>query len=129
MEDERIGLRLIPTDDQQGWGLRFALDGKFLDFIGAEALHTAHLIAPAFNAVGGTVSDVNLAVREIEIARSPELYFKKVLKFGQAKGWHFTGISEYPSHMRLAFEMATHEETERAAVEGDLQQLETDWRG
>ena len=30
--------------------------------------------------------------------------------------------------MRLAFEMASHEETERAAMEGELQQLETDWR-
>ena len=30
--------------------------------------------------------------------------------------------------MRLAFEMASHEETERAALEEDLSQLEADWR-
>jgi hypothetical protein len=30
--------------------------------------------------------------------------------------------------MRLAFEMASHEETERAAMEGELKQLEQDWR-
>ena len=67
-------------------------------------------------------------MREIEIAGSPERYFRKLLKFGQDNNWHYTGLDGYPGHMRLAFEMAAHEETERSALEGELQQLETDWR-
>ena len=127
-QQERVAIRIIPADDEQGWGLRFALDGKFLDFLGHDALHTAHLIAPAINHEGAAPSSVNVAVREIEIAGSPERYFRKVLKFGQDNNWHFTGLDGYPGHMRLAFEMAAHEETERSALEGELQQLETDWR-
>jgi hypothetical protein len=123
-----VSIRMIPSDQSQGWGLRFALDGKFADFHGYDALHTAHLIAPAMNAEGGSLSAVDVAVRDIEIAGSPERYFARMLKFGQDNQWHYTGVNGYPEHMRLAFEMASHEETERAALEGELQQLETDWR-
>lgn len=125
---DTIGVRIIPSDHEQGWGLRFALDGKFADFHGYDALHTAHLIAPAMNAEGGSASAVNVAVRDIEIAGSPQQYFARVLKYGQTRGWQYTGIGGYPEHMRLAFEMAAHEETERAALEGELRQLENDWR-
>jgi hypothetical protein len=125
---ESIGIRIIPGEGGQAWGLRFALDGKFLDFHGQDALHTSHLIAPAINVKGARPSDVNVAVRDIEIAGSADRYFSKILKFGQSKGWHYTGINEYPEHMRLAFEMAAHEETERAAMDGELTQLENDWR-
>jgi hypothetical protein len=125
---EDISLRMISSDDEQGWALRFALDGKFLDFHGHDAVHTAHLIAPAINATGGSSSDIHVAVRDIEIAGSPERYFNRVLKFGQEQHWHYTGLDEYPDHMRLAFEMVAHEETERAAMEGELKQLEDDWR-
>lgn len=125
---ERVGVRIIPTDDEQGWGLRLALDAKFLDFHGRDALHTAHIVAPALNAEGAKAHDVDVAVRDIRIAGSPELYFRKILRYGQTKGWRFTALGEYPEHMRLAFEMATHEETERIAIEGELAQLEADWR-
>lgn len=127
-QHEQIGLRMIPSDDEQGWALRFALDGKFLDFHGHDAVHTAHLIAPAINATGGSPSDIHVAVRDIELAGSAERYFKRVLKFTQEQHWHYTGLNEYPDHMRLAFEMVSHEETERAAMEGELKQLEDDWR-
>jgi hypothetical protein len=125
---ENVGVRLFPTDDEQGWGLRFALDGKFLDFHGRDALHAAHLVAPAANVGGANERFLNLAVREIEIAGSADAYFRRIVKYGQSRGWRYTTLSEYPEAMRLAFEMASHEESERAAIEGELQQLEADWR-
>jgi hypothetical protein len=125
---QKVGLRIFPTDDEQGWGLRFSTDGKFLDFTGRDAVHTAHIIAPAVNHAGARPSAVSGAVDAIERAGSPERYFSTVLKYGQSRGWRYTGLSEYPEHMRLAFEMAAHEETERAAMEGELLQLEDDWR-
>jgi hypothetical protein len=125
---DRVFVRIVPSTSEQGWALRFALDGKFADFEGREAVHTAHLVAPAMNAAGATAHELRIAVREIELAGSPEQYFRRVLKFGQAKNWHYTGVSEYPTEMRLAFEMASHEDTERAALEGELQRLESDWR-
>ena len=108
--------------------MRFSLDAKFLDFHGREALHTAHVVAPAINATGGARRDVELAVREIEDATSPDIYFRKVLQYGQSRGWSYTGFDGYPQHMRLAFEMAAHEESERFAIEGELAQLEADWK-
>jgi hypothetical protein len=125
---ENVGVRLFATEDQQGWGLRFALDAKFLDFYGRDALHAAHLVAPAANVGGADKRSLGLAVREIEIAGSADAYFRRVVKYGQSKGWRYTTLSEYPEEMRLAFEMASHEESERAAIEGELQQLEADWR-
>ena len=125
---EPVGIRIISTEDEQGWGLRFALDGKFLDFHGAEALRTAHIVSPMVNIEGGTPDNVRIAVREIEIAGSPQQYFRRILKYGQTKGFRYTNLSQYPEEMALAFEMASHEESERAAIEEDLAQLEADWR-
>lgn len=125
---EKVGIRIIPTNDEQGWGIRFSMDAKFLDFHGGDALHTAHIVAPAINADGASPRYVALAVNEIEIAKSPEMYFRNFLQYGQAKGWSYTEFEGYPRHMRLAFEMAAHEESERIAIEGELAQLEADWR-
>jgi hypothetical protein len=125
---ERVSLRIVQTNDVQGWGLRLALDGQFLDYTGHDALHTAHLVAPSLNAAGADPDWVRIAVRDIEVAGSAQAYFSRILKYGQKQGWQYTGLNEYPQEMRLAFEMASHEETERAALEGELAQLEADWR-
>ncbi|MEO5589388.1 MAG: hypothetical protein ABIS03_07360, partial [Gemmatimonadaceae bacterium] len=125
---EHAAIRMIPADDEQGWGLRLSYDGKLLDLHGTDARHTAHLSAPAINWAGASSSEVASAVREIEEAKSPERYFRRVLEYGQSRGWKYTELMEYPAAMRLAFEMAAHEETERAAIEGELAQLNADWR-
>ena len=126
--DQNVGVRIIPSETPQGWALRFAHSGKFLDFQDFEAVHTAHLIAPILNIEGGNRDFVRIAVREIEVAGSPERFFLRVLKYGQSKGWRYTDLSQYPHEMRLAFEMASHEATERSALEEDLARLEADWR-
>jgi hypothetical protein len=123
-----VDVRVVPSDHDQGWALRFAVDEDFADYHGREALHIAHLVAPALNVKGGTADEVRIAVRDIQIAGSADRYFLRVLKLGQTRAWRDTGIDDYPEHTRLAFEMAAHEETERAAVEGELAQLEADWR-
>lgn len=125
---ESVGVRIFSTPDNQGWGIRFALDAKFLDFLGSEALHIAQLVAPAMNVEGAKPSHVDVAVREIERAGSADLYFRRILKYGETRGWKYSSISEYPEEMRLAFEMAAHEQSERVAMEGELAQLESDWR-
>jgi hypothetical protein len=125
---ERVEIRIIPSDESPGWGMRFAYDAKFADFTGREALHAAQIVSPAINAAGASQSSVKDAVRELEAAASPDEYFRKVLRFGQGQGWRFTGLKEYPEEMRLAFEMASHEESERRALDGELDRLEQDWK-
>ena len=123
-----VGIRIIPFDDDQGWALRFALSGKFLDFHGAEAVHTAQLVSPAINASGAAERAIAEAVREIELVGSPQEYFRSAVKFNQLHDIRYTNLGEYPEVRRLAFEMAAHEESERAVLEGELTQLEADWR-
>ncbi len=125
---QSVDIRLIPSAEPQRWGLRLVHDGKFLDHHGWRATHLAHLIAPALNHDGAGSREVGVAVKEIEAAGSPELYFDRLVKYSFEKGWKFTGLRAYPREMRLAFEMVSHEETERAAIEGELAQLEQDWR-
>ena len=125
---DRVSVRIIPSKHDQGWALRFALDGKFFDFEGRQAYHTAHLVAPAMNAGGATPGETREAVEEIETAGSANEYFRRVVDWGEQRGYQYTGLNQYPVQIRLAFEMASHEETERAALEEDLSQLEADWR-
>jgi hypothetical protein len=121
-------VRIVPSSHEQGWALRFVLDGKTRDFEGGEARHIAHLVAPAFNFGGASSKATQRAVEEIETAGSAEKTFQRVLAYGQRQRWQYTGLFQFPEELRLAFEMAAHEESERAAIEGELGQLEIDWR-
>jgi len=123
-----IDIRIIPSDDEPGWGVRFACDAKFADFTGRDALHAAQMVSPAVNAKGASKSSVSDAVRALENAPSLDDFFLSVLKYGQGRGWKHTGLREYPEEMRLAFEMASHEESERRALDGELDRLEQDWK-
>ena len=69
--------------------------------------------------------DVEHAVRLIEDAKkTPEEFLHDVArKTGMSKRLH-----ELPSASRLALEMASHEEAERRAMEGELALLEAAWR-
>lgn len=127
-KSKNVSIRIIRSEEAPGWGLRFAHETRIRDFHGREALHIAHLVSPLVNIEGGDKDFVRMAVREIELAGSPEKYFSRILSFTEKKQWQYGGIAEYPNEMRLAFEMASHEETERVAMEGELAQLENDWR-
>lgn len=127
-ESENVEIRIIPYDDEQGWALRFFGFATPVDFTGRDALHTAHMVMPAINMFGGSPASVVGAVKEIEEAGSPERYFKRIVAYSRENHRTYMSLKEFPAAMRLAAEMAAHEETERAALEGELQQLETDWR-
>ena len=123
-----VDIRIIPSDDEPSWGIRFACDAKFADFTGQEAIHAAQMVSPAVNAKGASPSSVSTAVQALEGAPSLDAFFLKVLNYGQGRGWKHTGLKEYPEEMRLAFEMASHEESERRALDGELDRLEQDWK-
>jgi len=108
--------------------MRFAYDAKFADFTGRDAIHAAQMVSPAVNAKGASQSSINDAVKSLERAPSLDDFFLRVLKYGQGRGWKYTGLKEYPEEMRLAFEMASHEESERRALDGELDRLEQDWK-
>lgn len=123
-----VSVRVIPHDDEQGWALRLSGFDTPVDLFGREARHTAHLIMPAINAFGGRPSVVVKAVEELERAGPPDQYFRHIVTFMRENHEGFMPLGGLPAPMRLAAEMAAHEETERVALEGELKQLETDWR-
>jgi hypothetical protein len=124
-------------------------------FEGEQALHVASRIIPAANRFGGSKKAVAEAVSKIESAGSSERFLerlgsvsrvltraglnddwtpdrpgRKLSRFtrrGSKNSWN-TGIFALDSVQRLALEMALHEETERAALQGELVALEAAWR-
>ena len=127
--------------------LRYA--GGQTYFEGPEAMHVASRIIPAANRFGGSKQNVASAVEQIEREGSAEAFLERLAsvaavttrpRFGagsfsrrqrRRQRWNndwSTGVFAMSTVHRLALEMALHEEAERAAMEGELQTLETAWR-
>jgi hypothetical protein len=116
---------------------------------GDDAMRIAARIMPTVNRFGGSKTKVQDAVGLLEEAGDPQ---QVLLKVQQRHGWvagddrwgegsMMTGNSNrrqvrnlrgalhtLDTRERLAIEMALHEEQERRAMEGELQELERAWR-
>jgi hypothetical protein len=101
---------------------------------GDDALRAAGQLLPKLNAAGARAPQVQNAVRLIEEVSDPADLFAIQAERGRpgprsrrspARG---LVIGELPTEVRLALEMAAHEETERRALEGELALLEEAWR-
>jgi hypothetical protein len=137
---------LSRSDDGQ-----LAIDLRFKNgsdrFVGREAERIASIILPKVNRYGGSKKAVAEAVAEIESMGSAEAYLdrltrisrdytrpskrgKKYQRYFSEQDWHQgdKGLFGLPGPHRLAFEMALHEEAERRAMHGELEELERAWR-
>ncbi len=119
--------RLVTVAD--GWELRVpgrtgkgARGKRMLTLRGSEALDVATRILPAVNRFGGSTTDVQDAVRLMEDEPDPLRLFARLSR--QAVG----PLSTFAPEIRLAMEMAAHEQNERMALEGELTALEAAWR-
>jgi hypothetical protein len=101
--------------------------------IGPTAVRAAGKLLPKVNTYGGSGGQVRDAVGLIEDAGSPERLYRKAAR---EEGYVTTAVfdkdasiihSMHPQ-VRLALEMAAHEEAERRALEEELKELERDWR-
>ena len=101
---------------------------------GPVAIRAAGLVLPKVNQFGGSNSQVRNAVEMIEEARGPERFFASaaVEPGEKVPGFFFptdgTRLIKQSAEIRLALEMAAHEESERRAFEGELEMLEAAWR-
>jgi hypothetical protein len=97
---------------------------------GYEALEALRQTLPVVNAGGGRQRTVQDAVGLIEAVGGPDRAFTAITKKSgrgdkHDPSWEIGGL---PSDIRLALEMAAHEETERRALEGELGALEAQWK-
>jgi hypothetical protein len=107
--------------------------GRFEDFRGPEAERVAGLIVPRLNTMGGNKATVQDAVRQIDAHGGPQGFLHFAIESARdippRSGLNRMGaVAALPTATRLALEMALHEESERRALEGELQILEDAWR-
>jgi hypothetical protein len=135
--------RLLTGDD----GL-LALDLEHSDgrihLQGARAGQAAGVLFPAVNSFGGTRDEVQRAAARLDHAGGAERYLATIARSGERltqvvqveRDWmgetgydeHESGLLALPISVRLAIEMALHEDQERRALEGELAELEQAWR-
>jgi len=132
-------------------GLRLRLEsveGTHI-LVGEDAMRAAQRLMPTVNRFGGSRAKVQEAVQLLDQAGDPMRVWTSVQqrsgwqpgddRWGvPAKTWHSdkrSVVRKIPGALhtldvrdRLALEMALHEETERRAMEGELQLLEQAWR-
>jgi len=95
---------------------------------GRDAVRAARLLLPRVNGSGATKRTVSSAVNVIEDVGTTERFIPHALSIVRKAGLAYSSISAYPTPVRLAMEMALHEEAERRAVEGELAELAAAWR-
>lgn len=136
---------LRSSDGQLALHLRFKNGNA--DFEGREAERIASIILPKVNRYGGSRKAVASAVAEIEAVGSAEAYVERLSNLSPSytvparararrKWWNEGGTPDafkrglfgLPPQHRLALEMALHEESERRAMQGELEELERAWR-
>lgn len=139
--------RLLPGARDSGedsWILRVAHEEGTSDVRGVEAVRLAGRLLARINRVGGTPTLVRRAVERLEQEGSSERLIRRIAvnpareSSGLVQWWAGTGtdtaddpagtLRSLAAADRLALEMATHEETERRALEGELGALEAAWR-
>ncbi|MBX3133211.1 MAG: hypothetical protein KF689_07495 [Gemmatimonadaceae bacterium] len=122
--------------DRRGFGPSHKMFGKdsSLEKVrrvrGPAALDALRAILPEVNASGGLKGTVQEAVHWLESKGGPERMFIDGVKWsGRStsfeRSWQ---LGELDKPIRLALEMAAHEETERRALQGELAALEAVWR-
>jgi hypothetical protein len=108
--------------------------GAPLVFTGAEALHAASKLLPALNEKGAKKDEVESAVTLVGEAGDPARLFNRYAampvvlsrRVKTAEQGHV--LHRLPKEVRLALEMASHEEQERRALEGELSLLAAAWK-
>ena len=138
---------LEPTADEP-WGLRVrhraivdkglpswnpAKGQEHTDVRGEEAMRVAAQLLPVLNASGASAKQVKDAVVLATEHEDPSMTFERAIRLAATKpSWRVYGegamLSLVSPELRLALEMASHEESERRALEGELYLLEDAWK-
>ncbi|HEU4993304.1 MAG TPA: hypothetical protein VFT29_00710 [Gemmatimonadaceae bacterium] len=118
--------------------------GQIAIYKGPNALMAAAKLLPAINESGAKAPEVQDAVRLVTDVSEPAQLFRRYTPGTEFSGSMSTGgmrrrrggivdgsahvLTSLPKEVRIALEMASHEEHERRALEGELALLEAAWR-
>ena len=126
----------------RGWSSGFSSGGgETLVYRSEDALDVAGKLMARANRSGGNKQTIDLAVKRIEGIGDPESFLEHAVRESERLRREKAGdnpkklakatagsLAKLPKDIRLAIEMATHEEAERRAMEGELETLEAAWR-
>ncbi|HYC51364.1 MAG TPA: hypothetical protein VEB19_09685 [Gemmatimonadaceae bacterium] len=137
MEDDSWALRIASGRQRGKQAMELRPETILALYTGPEALRAAARLFPAVNESGAKKEEVQSAVQMVADAGDPEQLFQRYAsnpsapsRYRAASGEIFNAhrIAHLPKEVRLALEMAAHEEQERRALEGELAILEAAWR-
>ena len=126
----------------RGWSSGWSTGGgETLVYRGEDAMDVAGKLMARANRSGGSKKTVDQAVRRIESVGDPESFLDEAVRESERLRREKAGdnakklakatagsLAKLPGDIRLAIEMATHEEAERRAMEGELELLEAAWQ-
>jgi hypothetical protein len=139
-----LGETYLHRADDGELALRLRFKGGEAHLTGREAERVAAILVPKVNRYGGNRKMVADAVREIESLGGPDALvthladggarYMSPLRLTRRSSWNsYAGFEKHGLYglsrpQRLALEMSLHEEAERRALDGELQELERAWR-
>jgi len=113
---------------------RFDSRRQEIDLTGDDAIRAAAALLPMVNRGGGSSREVARAVGILEETADPRQLFQRAVGEIETRDRAPIAVRStnllrtLPTAGRLALEMATHEESERRALEGELHVLEAAWK-
>lgn len=139
---------MIPPTTSREWGLRvshraylagrtswwkYTPDAEQTEIYGEHAIRVAAGVLPRLNHRGASRRQLEKAVGLATEHANPSVVFEQAARIAATnRNWNEFGkgalLSHVPAEVRLALEMASHEESERRALEGELAVLEAAWR-
>ncbi len=129
-----LELPVISRDSRVPW-YRYDDGSRNIVLHGEDAVRAAGALLPHLNQGGGSQGEVARAVEYLEEASDPIALFARAAKIIADKKFSRSirtgksnALRSLPTAGRLALEMATHEESERRALEGELNILEEAWK-
>jgi hypothetical protein len=117
--------QLLPAETVTGWALHL-IGSSTVVLTGEPAMRAASLMLARLNWRGAPSQSVRDAVRYLDAAGDPNTLIARIARTADANGMEFP--IEMPDDVRLAWEMATHDASEREALGGELASLEMAWR-
>ena len=133
LDSEELVLTVPGVARAVPWWRFESVAGQEVEVRGEAAIRSAAALLPRLNPSGGSKVDVQRAVSLLESSADPSDVFRRAALAAvrpkrlieRSKSGLITGL---PQSTRLALEMASHEDAERRALEGELHVLEAAWR-
>jgi hypothetical protein len=127
---------LSSPETESKWQLLAVHDRGESRLEGAEAMRVLRPLLARFNRAGAASSEVRDAVARLDAEGGSTQILARTASRGIIHHYHGSlrletradTLARLPQSLRLALEMAAHEESERRALEGELAQLERDWQ-